>query len=130
VLGSSYATAFRSGLLAFGGAYIGTENERASGVPHLGHRLAGLRAGLQQSVNADVDVFGNVGYEERRYGGADPLFLVTRRDRQTSLNLGLTWVPYVSWRVTPQLSLLKTHSNIVISEFSKRVFSVTVRKDF
>lgn len=130
VLGTSYATAFRGGLLAFGGVYAGTENERAAGVPHLGHRVAGLRAGLQQSVNADVDVFGNVGYEERRYGGADPLFLVTRRDRQTSLNLGLTWVPVVNWRITPQLSLLKTHSNIAISDFSKHVLSVTVRRDF
>lgn len=130
VIGTSYARAFRGGLLAFGGVYAGTENERAANVPHLGHRLAGMRAGLQQSLNADVDVFVNGGYEERRYGGADPLFLVTRRDRQTSLNLGLTWVPVVSWRVTPQLSLLKTHSNIAISDFSKRVLSVTVRKDF
>jgi tetratricopeptide (TPR) repeat protein len=130
VLGTSYARAFRGGLLAFGGLYAGTEDERAANVPHLGHRLAGLRAGLQQSLNADVDVFVNGGYEERRYGGADPLFLVTRRDRQTSLNLGLTWVPVVGWRITPQLSLLKTNSNIVISEFSKRVLSVMVRKDF
>lgn len=130
VVGASYATAFRGGLLAFGGVYAGTENERAANVPHLGHRLAGLRAGLQQSLNADVDVFANAGYEERRYGGADPLFLVTRRDRQTSLNLGLTWVPVVNWRVTPQLSLLKTNSNIAISDFSKHVFSVTVRRDF
>lgn len=130
VLGTSYARAFRGGLLAFGGIYAGTEDERAANVPHLGHRLVGLRAGLQQSLNADVDVFASGGYEERRYGGADPLFLVTRRDRQTSLNLGLTWVPVAGWRVTPQLSLLKTNSNIAISEFSKRVLSVTVRKDF
>lgn len=130
VMGTSYAKAFRGGLLAFGGVYAGIEAERAAGVAHLGHRLAGLRAGLQQSVNADVDVFANMGYEERRYGGADPLFLRIRRDRQTSLNLGLTWVPFVSWRVTPQLSLLKTSSNIATSDFSKRVLSVTVRKDF
>jgi len=130
VLGASYARALRGGLLAFGGVYAGTENERAPNVPHLGHRLAGLRAGLQQSVNADVDVFANTGYEERRYGGSDPLFLVTRRDRQTSLNLGLVWVPVVNWRITPQLSLLKTDSNIAISDFSKRVLSVTVRRDF
>lgn len=130
VIGTSYATAFRSGLLAFGGLYAGTENERAAGVAHLGHRLAGLRAGLQQSINADVDVFANMGYEERRYGGADPLFLRTRRDRQTSLNLGLTWVPVVNWRITPQLSLLTTDSNIAISNFSKRVLSLTVRRDF
>lgn len=130
VLGSSYARAFSGGLLAFGGLYAGTENERAANVPHLGHRLVGVRAGLQQALNADVDVFANMGYEERRYGGADPLFLVTRRDRQSTLNLGLTWVPYVSWRVTPQLSLLSNSSNIAISDYSKRVLSVTVRKDF
>ncbi|MDO9359242.1 MAG: surface lipoprotein assembly modifier [Polaromonas sp.] len=130
VLGASYAMAFRGGLLAFTGAYAGTENERAANVAHLGHRLAGFRAGVQQSINADVDLFANMGYEERRYGGADPLFLVTRRDRQASVNLGLTWVPVVSWRITPQLSWLNNHSNIAVSDFSKRVLSVTVRKDF
>lgn len=130
VLGTSYARAFRGGLVGFGGLYAGTEDERASNVPHLGHRLIGLRVGLQQSINADVDLFANAGYETRHYGGADPLFLVNRRDRQTNLNLGLTWVPVVSWRVTPQLSLLRTNSNIAVSDFSKRVLSVTVRKDF
>lgn len=130
VLGTSYATALSGGLVLFGGGYFGSENERASGVPHLGHRLAGLRAGVQQSVNADVDLFASVGFERRHYGGADPLFLVTRRDDQSNLNLGLNWVPVVSWRITPQLSLMKTSSNIAISDFSKRVLSVTVRKDF
>lgn len=130
VLGTSYARAFRGGMVVFGGVYAGTEDERASNVPHLGHRLAGLRVGLQQSINADVDLFANAGYETRHYGGADPLFLVNRRDRQTNLNLGLTWIPVVTWRVTPQLSLLRTNSNIAISDFSKQVLSVTVRKDF
>lgn len=130
VLGTSYATVLRSGLLVFGGGYFGVEDERASGVPHLGHRLVGLRAGLQQPLNADIDLFASVGFENRRYGGSDPLFLVTRDDRQSTLNLGLNWVPAVTWRVTPQLSLLKTSSNIAISDFTKRVLSVTVRKDF
>jgi len=130
VLGTSYATVLGSGLLVFGGGYFGAEDVRASGVPHLGHQLVGLRVGLQQPLNADVDLFASVGYENRRYGGPDPLFLVTRHDRQSTLNLGLNWVPAVTWRVTPQLSLLKTSSNIAISDFSKRVLSVTVRKDF
>ncbi|MEO8022414.1 porin family protein [Polaromonas sp.] len=130
VLGTSYATVLHSGLLVFGGGYLGVEDERASGVPHLGHRLVGLRAGLQQPLNADIDLFASVGHENRRYGGPDPLFLVTRSDRQSTLSLGLNWVPAVTWRVTPQLSLLKTSSNIAISDFTKRVLSVTVRKDF
>lgn len=130
VVGTSYATALRSGLVLFSGAYVGVEDERAPGVPQLGHRLAGLRVGLQQPINADVDLFANIGYERRNYGGSDPLFLVTRRDRQSNLNFGLNWVPVVSWRITPQVSLLKTRSNIAISDFTKNVFSVTVRKDF
>lgn len=130
VVGTSYATALRSGLVLFSGAYVGVEDERAPGVAQLGHRLAGLRVGLQQPINADVDLFANIGYERRNYGGSDPLFLVTRRDRQSNLNFGLNWVPVVSWRITPQVSLLQTRSNIAISDFTKNVFSVTVRKDF
>ncbi|HYW57917.1 MAG TPA: porin family protein [Polaromonas sp.] len=130
VLGTSYATAFSSGLLLSGGVYAGTERERANAVPHLGHRLAGVRAGMQQAVNADLDLFASLGYESRRYGGQDPLFLVTRRDRQSSMSLGLNWVPAFSWRVTPQLTMLRVRSNIAISDFSKQVLSVTVRKDF
>lgn len=130
VLGTSYATVLRNGLLVFGGGYLGVEDERASSVPHLGHRLVGFRAGLQQTLNADVDLFASVGHESRKYGGPDPLFLVTRSDRQTTLNLGLNWVPAVTWRVTPQLSWLRNSSNVAISDFTKRVLSVTVRKDF
>lgn len=130
VVGSSYATAFSSGLLLSAGLYAGNEEERANQVPHLGHRLTGIRTGFQQSINADVDVFASAGYERRHYGGPDPLFLRTRIDRQSNMNLGLNWVPAFSWRVTPQLSFLRVRSNIAISDFSKRVISVTVRKEF
>ena len=130
VLGTAYATAFGSGLLASGGIYLGSENVLANSVGHLGHRLIGVRGGLQKTINADVDLFGSLGYERRNYGGSDPLFLVTRQDRQTNLSLGLSWVPFVSWRVTPQLSVLRVRSNIAISDFGKQTLSITVRKDF
>lgn len=130
VLGTSYAHAFHDGLLVFAGGYVGSEKERASGVPHLGHKLAGIRAGAQKSLADDLALFGNLGYEDRKYGGTDPLFLVTRHDKQLNVNLGLNWIPAKFWRVTPQLSLTFVKSNIPISDFNKTMLAVTVRRDF
>ncbi len=130
VIGTSYAHALRNGLVVFAGAYVGQEKERASGVRHLGHKLAGLRMGAQKSMSEDVALFGNLGYEARDYGGVDPLFLVTRKDRQLNVNLGLSWTPAKLWRITPQLSMTSVSSNLPIADFRKTSLSVTVRRDF
>ncbi len=130
VLGTSYAHSFRTGLLVFGGGYIGSEDTKASGVPHLAHHLVGLRVGAQQALSPDIALFGSAGYEQRNYRGPDPLFLVTRRDGQTSLNLGLNWIPGKFWRVTPQLTYLSVKSNVPISDYNRVLFSVTLRRDF
>ncbi|CAN7246566.1 surface lipoprotein assembly modifier [Polaromonas sp. LjRoot131] len=131
VIGTSYAHAFRdSNIVVFGGAYIGTEKERASGVPQLGHDLVGVRTGIQKTLSDTLALFGSLAYEDRKYGGADPLFLVTRHDQQWNLNLGLNWVPAKLWRVTPQLALTSVKSNVVISDYNRSLFSVTVRRDF
>jgi len=130
VIGSSYAHAWRNGLVVFAGAYVGHEKERAGGVPHLGHKLVGLRMGAQKSLSEQTALFGNLGYEERDYGGVDPLFLVTRKDRQLNVNLGLSWTPAKLWRITPQLSMTSVSSNVPIADFRKTSLSVTVRRDF
>jgi tetratricopeptide (TPR) repeat protein len=131
VAGTSYAHAFRdSNIVVFGGGYVGTEKERASGVPQLGHDLYGLRAGIQKTLSDTLALFASAGYEDRKYGGADPLFLVTRHDQQWNLNLGLNWVPAKLWRVTPQLALTSVKSNVAISDYNRSLFSVTVRRDF
>jgi tetratricopeptide (TPR) repeat protein len=131
VIGTSYAHTFRdSDVIAFAGAYLGTEKERASGVPHLGHDLFGLRVGGQKTLSDEWALFGSVSYEDRKYGGTDPLFLVTRQDKQWGLNLGVNWVPAKLWRVTPQLALTSVKSNIAISDYNRSMFSVTVRRDF
>ena len=131
VIGTSYAHTFRdSDVVAFAGAYLGTEKERASGVPHLGHDLVGLRVGGQKSLSDEWALFGSVSYEDRKYGGADPLFLVTRHDKQWGLNLGANYVPAKGWRFTPQLTLTSVKSNVAISDYNRTMFSVTVRRDF
>jgi tetratricopeptide (TPR) repeat protein len=131
VIGTSYAHVFRdSNVIVFGGGYVGTEKERAAGVPHLGHDLVGLRAGAQKTLSNAVALFGSLSYEDRKYGGTDPLFLVTRHDKQWNLNLGLNWAPAKLWRVTPQLTLTSVKSNVAISDYNRSMFSVTVRRDF
>jgi len=130
VLGGSYAQRFKGGLIGWGGAYLGTENESTAGVPHLGHNLFGLRAGLQQSIRTDLSGFAAFNYERRRYGGQDPLFLVTRGDNQSTISLGLNWVPAKTWRVTPQLSFVRNQSNIAINDYDRTSVSISARKEF
>lgn len=130
VIGSSYAHLFGNGFLAFAGAYVGTEKEKNSAFPQLGHKLYGIRTGAQQEITPYLSAFGSLSFENRKFNGADPLFLMTRNDDQFNLNLGLNWVPAKLWRVTPQLSLTSVKSNVAISDFKRNMFSVTVRRDF
>jgi outer membrane protein len=130
VIGTSYAHGFRSGLVMFTGAYVGIEKQKNSTLPYLGHRLYGLRTGVQQTLSEEVSLFGSLGYESRKYGGQDTLFLLTRKDDQFNLNLGLNWIPARLWRVTPQLSLTSVKSNVPTSVFDRAALSVSVRRDF
>ncbi|MBN9411565.1 MAG: DUF560 domain-containing protein [Burkholderiales bacterium] len=130
VIGSSYSHIFRNGSLVYAGGYFGEESEKAAGVPQFGHKLWGLRVGGQQPIRDNLAAFATLGYEDRRYGGTDPLFLVRRKDEQVNFNIGLNWVPAPLWRVTPQVALTRTSSNIAISDYDRNVFSVVVRRDF
>lgn len=130
VLGVSYAHLFRNGMLAYGGVYFGKEEADAAGRGDLSHKLTGFRGGLQQPFSETLAAFVTFGYETRRFDATDPIFLVTRRDRQTNLNFGLSYVPAKAWRITPQIALTDTKSNIVIADYDRRVISVTARREF
>ena len=130
VLGVSYAHLGRGGLLGFGGLYTGSENEFAAGNPHLGHKFVGLRGGLQNPFSDSLSMFATLSYEKRDFGGPDPFFLVNRSDKQTNLNIGLTWVPAKAWRVTPQISYTRTESNVPINDYDALQAGVTVRREF
>ncbi len=130
VVGGSYAQQLQGGLLAWGGLYVGREDESATNQPQFGHRLYGIRAGVQQTIRDDLSVFAALNHERRSYGGPDPLFNVNRQDNQTSLAIGLNWVPAKSWRVSPQLNLIRNGSNVVINDYNRTALSVSVRKEF
>ena len=130
IVGFTYAHLTRGGMWTYGGAYGGEERALDGSVPHLGHRVLGLRGGIQVPVTPAIGGFASGGYEWRRFGGADPLFLENRRDRQFNVALGLSWVPARDWRVTPQWSLADTHSNVPLAKYRKRAVSLAVRKEF
>jgi hypothetical protein len=130
VAGSTYVQVFPSGITAYAGLYAGTERPIASDQNVLGHNLSGLRFGGQMGWTTNLSGFASLGWEGRTYGGEDSLFQTTRNDRQTMLDVGLSWVPAPQWRVTPLVSWTRTDSNITINTYTKTGASVTVRRDF
>lgn len=129
-IGAGYARAFDNALIGFVSGYVGAESARAAGVPHLGHELAGVRAGLQFETAPRVALFANASHEERRYGGGEPAFGFPRRDRQSSAAFGLHYTPAAGWRLTPQVSVSDNRSNVSLYAFRKVVASLTLRHEF
>lgn len=130
VVGASYVQVLRSGALAYGMAYVGQESTDAVGVQHFDLRLAGWRVGGQYPLTNRLGVFASLDWERRQHGDDDPFFAVRRHDRQTSLALGLSWVPTDGWRITPQVVLMRNDSTLPIAQYERRVFSVTLRREF
>lgn len=130
VVGGGYAAVIRSGPVVFVSAYAGQEAERSAGVPHLGHDLAGVRAGVQWQASMPLTLFANVLGEQRRYGGPEPLFGTHRRDNQAGAVVGAHYMVSPAWRLTPQVSYTGNGSNIDIYNFRRVVMSVTLRREF
>jgi hypothetical protein len=132
IVGVAYAQAF-SGEYApavFVSLYGGEEKEVNEAFPHLGHKPAGVRLGAQWRLGGGWSLFGSASYERRKYGGVEPLFLVTREDKQTDVNLGLSYL----WRSGTTLRLQAAHtsnsSNIVLNDFDRTVVGVSARFNF
>jgi len=128
--GAGYAVALSAGPVLFASVYGGREDARASGVPHLSHRLAGVRTGVQRQTGENVTVFGSVNFEDRKHNGNEPLFNLPRQDRQSEIVAGLHYRMADSWRVTPQVAYTGNSSNIAIYDFRRVVASLTLRREF
>jgi hypothetical protein len=132
VLGIAYGHAFtvRYAPVLFGSAYAGRERPLASEVPNVGYDLWGVRVGAQLSFRRGWGVFASAAYEERDYGGPEPIFLETRRDRQTDLGLGVSYLLRAHTTVIAQVAYTDNRSNIPISKFDRTVGGVSVRFTF
>ncbi len=130
--GVAYAQAFsgRASPVLFLSVYGGDESVLADGVPHLGHKPVGLRIGGQFEPAEGWTAFGGVNFEERRYGGPEPIFLVTRKDKQTDVRLGASYLMRAGTTLIVQVVDTDNESNIDLDRFRRQVGTVTVRFDF
>jgi outer membrane protein len=132
VIGGAWAHSYggpRSPVV-FAGAYGGKEDVKDDAFPHFGHDLVGLRAGGQIGITDKWLAHVSTSYEQREYGGPDPLFLVDREDKEFQLRVGATYSVNRHWAITPALAFTNTKSNIVVNDYDRWIASVTARYDF
>lgn len=131
-LGGAWSHAFDtpSNPLVYLSGYFGEEDQKNVGFPHFGHRFAGFRFGGQVTVGPELRLAGSFSHESRRQNGQDPLFLATRRDRENNLSLSLPWDFERNWTLTPQVNFTDSKSNIVVSDYGRTQFFVTLRHAF
>jgi tetratricopeptide (TPR) repeat protein len=132
ILGVAYAQAF-SGELSpaiFASLYGGEEKEVDEAFPHLGHKPVGVRLGGQLRLGGGWFVSGSLSHERRKYGGIEPLFLVRREDKQTDINAGLSYLWRPGTTVLAQLTHTDNQSNVVLNDFDRTVFSMSLRFNF
>lgn len=132
VVGAALAHAYtRPGNpVVYAGAYAGEEDAMAEGFPHFGHELWGLRAGGQIGLTDKWTFTAGVNYEERRYGGQDPLFLTKRHDKEMQLRAAFVYSIDRFWSVTPAFTWTNAQSNVLVNDYDRRLVSVTLRRDF
>ena len=116
--------------VVFGSLYGGREKQKEEDQPQLGHKPVGARLGGQVSMSSKAVLFGLVSYERRVYGGDDPIFLVTRRDKQADIRLGMNYALRPSWLLVSQIAYTDNQSNIDLDKYGRTVISLTLRKTF
>jgi tetratricopeptide (TPR) repeat protein len=132
VIGVAYGKAFSGAYspVLFTSGYVGRERELASGVPHLGHELWGLRVGGQLRLGLGWSIIGNASYEERKYGGPEPIFLVTRKDKQTDVSAGVSYLIRPNTVLLGQVGYTDNNSNVAINKFDRTVATISLRVNF
>ena len=132
VLGVAFGRAFtvRYSPVLFGSAYAGRERERDSSFPQIGYDLWGVRAGGQLALGKGWSVLATASYEQRDYGAPEPLFEETRKDRQTDLSAGVSYLLRAHTTITAQLAYTDNRSTIPINKFDRMVAGVSLRFTF
>lgn len=133
VAGGAWAHAYGSyagSPVTYAGAYVGKEDVMGEGNPQFGHDLYGLRLGGQIGITDKWTFAANANYEERRYGGPDPLFLTSRDDKEFQLRVAAVYQIDRHWSVTPAFTWTNVQSNIVVNDYDRKVVSITARYDF
>lgn len=130
VIGGAWAHSYGGLSGAFAGLYGGREEPVEDNVPHLGHDLWGVRVGGQLGFGSRFILSATASYENREYGGPDPFFLEERHDKETQLRLAANYLIDRNWTAIAALTLVDASSNIVINDYERGIFAVSLRYDF
>jgi tetratricopeptide (TPR) repeat protein len=130
VAGVGYAQALAHRTVAFGSLYGGEEAEKAANVPHLGHALGGIRAGVLHRFDERWSVLANLAYEARRYGGNEPLFFEKRKDDQIEAGVSLSYQPSEAWKLAARAAYVEVDSTIPVYRYDREVFTLSGRFQF
>lgn len=130
VVGGAWAHSYGGATASFAGAYFGKEDPLGESVPHFGHDLWGARIGGQIGWTDKWIFSATASYEDRRYGGPDPLFLTSRHDKETNLRVAAAYLLTRNWTITPAITYTDNRSNIVVNAYDRTMISVSLRYDF
>ena len=110
--------------------YWGSERPMAAGVEHLGHRLSGIRFAAFAQFDPKLSLFAGLSHERRVYGAPDPLFAVTRIDKQTDFSAGLIYGLDKDWSFMPVISYTDTRSSLDVFKYQRTAITATLRYQF
>jgi hypothetical protein len=97
---------------------VGREYSRA-GLDNLSFDFTGFRMLLSASLSVNWRGQVGINWEQRRFDGAEPLFGVTRNDRQTEVRLGLESVIDKHWTLQPQVVVTRNRSTLAPSDYRR-----------
>lgn len=130
VLGLGLARGFGGGAtLVYGSAYAARERTEPD-FASFGHHARGVRLGVERRLTAALVLFGEAQFETRRYGGTEPFFDTGRRDRQKDASAGLRQSLAERWELTAQLRYTRAASNVVLYDYVRNTFQVTLHRSF
>lgn len=114
----------------FASVQVGKEQTDLAAADNLSNRFVGARLAAEHKLAERTILFGNVGFENRRYDAADPLFLKSRRDDQFDIGAGVRY--RIAQRVTlsPEVTYTHNNSNIALYAYDRYTASLSVRSEF
>ena len=115
---------------ALGSVYLGRERTDDSAADNLSYTFWGLRAAYLHRLTPATTFFASGGYEARKYGADDPIFLTTRKDQRVDISLGALHELRRNLALIPSVQWMHNDSNIEVYAFKRTLYSMTLRMMF
>jgi tetratricopeptide (TPR) repeat protein len=133
-LGMGYGKAFPGAKwspIVFGSAFGGTEDTQSNvRGAHFGKDFWGVRLGASALISEKHTTSVNLTYQRSYHASEDPIFLAIRDDDFFEVVASYRYQHDKNWSISPQVTLGKNKSNIVLNEYDRLEFLLTFRNDF